>query len=452
MAAKWRIIYEDEDDDGNSNAGNDCGSLSSKRSCRASDETEIQPAEVPATEPSSIQRSTHSGKGKQINPMAPSSQDAREQGSHCWQVNSNSPNMISLQSHAPPRSPQPVFSLAVAGQGFSFRILDIPSQAHMSAGTAAQTQAPPCAQFHGVVASETSILQMFQFEDFNEQNADPPLSDCTTRLQHTTSFYDVPLTIKKNCHSITTVPRAHDDRDELQIDEASPSEDDRYRALILSPAIHSIAEARSDLIPSTLGNKGLSRASCELPGNLATATQEAEDIYAATSNQAAADFVPAKLQENLSATETAIHGHGVSDMDKTKPVGPATEGWWPHHASGITRLLWEDLGNWHSGLRKKAHLFIAQCYQWDPENCHEQNIKIARHLLGSGSLFLKNGVDDEGHANNLTHLVLMGLIINFFYSGSTSVSQLFPEVFSLEVPRVAMAIAATAICLSYTTD
>ncbi|KAI5996707.1 hypothetical protein EDD15DRAFT_2364815 [Pisolithus albus] len=91
-----------------------------------------------------------------------------------------------------------------------------------------------------------------------------------------------------------------------------------------------------------------------------------------------------------------------------------SEGWWPHHTSGITRLLWEDLGNWCPGLWKKACLFVAQCYQWDPENHWEQNIEIARHLLGNGGLFLKNGVDDEGHANNLAHLALAGLIIDFF--------------------------------------
>ncbi|KAI6095943.1 hypothetical protein EDD16DRAFT_1528333 [Pisolithus croceorrhizus] len=266
-----------------------------------------------------------------------------------------------------------------------------------------------------------------------------------------------------------------------EIDEASPSEDDRYRALILSPGIHSITEARSNLIPTTLlkairGSPEHHECYYQAPtwshqGNLAIAAQEPEDIVAAhwlgDQETPPTTQVLAKSQEILSATETATHGHGVLDTDMTKPVGPATEGtepwqlqyydlsthdiidcWWPHHASGITRLLWEDLGNWCSGLRKKAHSFVAQHYQWDPENHCEQNIKIARHLLGNGSLFLKNGVDDEGHTNNLTHPALTGLIVDFFYSGSTSVSQLFPEVFSLEVPRVAMAIAATAVCVS----
>ncbi|KAI6102002.1 hypothetical protein EDD16DRAFT_1525738 [Pisolithus croceorrhizus] len=311
--------------------------------------------------------------------------------------------------------------------------------------------------------------------------------------------------------------------------EMNHNEDDRFTEEMLHHYIEpsycplaSTASPRRGALPHFwLGNKGQSRASSghindmmtlnhaatqppqecyyQAPtwshqGNLAIAAQEPEDIVAAhhnmqllatkqqqTSSTTSVGLgdqetppttqVLAKSQEILSATETATHGHGVLDMDVTKPVGPAREGaelwqlqyydpsthdiidhakqfshcWWPHHASGITRLLWEDLGNWHSGLRKKACSFVAQCYQWDPKNCHEQNIEIARCLLGNGGLFLKNGVDDEHHTNNLTHPVLAGLIVDFFYSGSTSVGWLFPEVFSLEVPRVAMAIATTAI-------
>ena len=57
--------------------------------------------------------------------------------------------------------------------------------------------------------------------------------------------------------------------------------------------------------------------------------------------------------------------------------------------------LWEDLSSWCSAMRKKARTFITQWYQWDPENCHDRNIKIVKNLLGNGSLFLKDGVDKE---------------------------------------------------------
>ena len=42
----------------------------------------------------------------------------------------------------------------------------------------------------------------------------------------------------------------------------------------------------------------------------------------------------------------------------------------------------------------------------------------------------------QGHTNNLAHPALSGLVIDFFYTGTSSMGQLFPEVFSDEVPRV----------------
>ena len=46
-------------------------------------------------------------------------------------------------------------------------------------------------------------------------------------------------------------------------------------------------------------------------------------------------------------------------------------------------------------MRKKARIFATQWYQWDPENRHKENVKIAKGLLGHGGLFLKDGYDDE---------------------------------------------------------
>ena len=51
----------------------------------------------------------------------------------------------------------------------------------------------------------------------------------------------------------------------------------------------------------------------------------------------------------------------------------------------------------------------------------------------------------QGHTNNLAHPVLSSLIIDFFYTGAISVGQLFPEVLGAEVPRVTIAISATAV-------
>ena len=51
----------------------------------------------------------------------------------------------------------------------------------------------------------------------------------------------------------------------------------------------------------------------------------------------------------------------------------------------------------------------------------------------------------QEHTNNLAHPALSGLVIDFFYTGASSVGQLFPEVFGNEVPRVTVAISATAV-------
>ncbi|KAG6372688.1 hypothetical protein JVT61DRAFT_7452 [Boletus reticuloceps] len=89
--------------------------------------------------------------------------------------------------------------------------------------------------------------------------------------------------------------------------------------------------------------------------------------------------------------------------------------------------------------------WVAQHYQWDPENCHERNVEIMKQLLGGGGMFLRDGFDEEGHVNNLAHPALSGLIIDFFYAAPMSIGKLFPEVFKSEVPRVTVAFAATAL-------
>ncbi|KAI6097773.1 hypothetical protein EV401DRAFT_1895390 [Pisolithus croceorrhizus] len=115
-------------------------------------------------------------------------------------------------------------------------------------------------------------------------------------------------------------------------------------------------------------------------------------------------------------------------------------------------FLWESLGNWYSALRKKAHIYVTQHYKWDPENCHEVHLSITKDLLGDCGAFLRDGIDEnmDGYTNNLAHPALAGLIVDFIYtSSSLSLRKLFPEVFLAEVPRVAVAIAATAVTLSW---
>ncbi|KAN0088661.1 hypothetical protein V8E55_005718 [Tylopilus felleus] len=124
---------------------------------------------------------------------------------------------------------------------------------------------------------------------------------------------------------------------------------------------------------------------------------------------------------------------------------PISDGWWPQHILGIMKLigLWEDIGNLQSSLKKKPHSHICERYEWDRENRCAVNADIVRKLLDRGC-FLKHGVDEEGHTNNLTHPTLSGLIIEFFYTGPNSMGNLFSEVFENKVPCITIALATTA--------
>ena len=50
--------------------------------------------------------------------------------------------------------------------------------------------------------------------------------------------------------------------------------------------------------------------------------------------------------------------------------------------------------------------------------------------------------------NNMAAPVLAALVISFFYTGLSALGVLFPEVFSHEVPKVTVCLAAMAVCIT----
>ncbi|KIM57139.1 hypothetical protein SCLCIDRAFT_29085 [Scleroderma citrinum Foug A] len=87
------------------------------------------------------------------------------------------------------------------------------------------------------------------------------------------------------------------------------------------------------------------------------------------------------------------------------------KGWWPKYTSGITKLLWEDLGNWRSALKKKARTYVHEHYKWDAQNHCHVNTNTTRKLLECAN----------------------------------AMANIFPEVFQDEVPCATVALVATAI-------
>ncbi|KIJ07459.1 hypothetical protein PAXINDRAFT_19355 [Paxillus involutus ATCC 200175] len=74
----------------------------------------------------------------------------------------------------------------------------------------------------------------------------------------------------------------------------------------------------------------------------------------------------------------------------------------------------------------------------------EENLANAQQLI-CGAVYLRDGIDEDGSTRNMASPALAGLIIEFFYTGSSAVGVLFPEVFGREVPKATVALAGTAL-------
>ncbi|KAI6027297.1 hypothetical protein BKA83DRAFT_4123369 [Pisolithus microcarpus] len=118
-------------------------------------------------------------------------------------------------------------------------------------------------------------------------------------------------------------------------------------------------------------------------------------------------------------------------------------GYWPNYCSQLGILLWESLMTWRSTIKVKAHEVLPQFYNVGA-HCTEVENQLQSQALIKGAMFLRDGVDNEGSTNNMVHPALVALVMDFFYS-SLLIGAVFPEVFSHEVPRVAICLAATAL-------
>ncbi|KAI5982138.1 hypothetical protein EDC04DRAFT_2616905 [Pisolithus marmoratus] len=118
-------------------------------------------------------------------------------------------------------------------------------------------------------------------------------------------------------------------------------------------------------------------------------------------------------------------------------------GYWPNYCSQLGILLWELLMMWQSMIKVKAHEVLPQFYDVRA-HCTEAENQLQSQALIKGAMFLRDGIDSEGSTNNMAHPALAALVMDFFYS-PLSIGSVFPEVFSCEVPRVAMCLVATAV-------
>ncbi|KAG9315337.1 hypothetical protein JVU11DRAFT_4480 [Chiua virens] len=274
-------------------------------------------------------------------------------------------------------------------------------------------------------------------------------------LCQTGSFHPKASTLPR-LHTMSSTGVVHQSQDDdgstglLEIDEASPDEDKCSAISELQTPL----SARSLVAPAIAGpphethppppGSGIIQDNVD-PSQLHFYPPPIRNIIAhakqlSHSNLASVNSFLLRQQFNIKAVEYMDEG-----MAKRINQGlTIPEGWWPECTDGITKLLWEDIGNRQSSLKKKVCSFVRQSYEWDQQNHCPANAEIARQLLDQGS-FLMHGIDEEGRMNNLAHPVLVGLIVDFFYTGTNAVANLFPDIFRSEVPHPAVALAATAI-------
>ncbi|KIM54395.1 hypothetical protein SCLCIDRAFT_137040 [Scleroderma citrinum Foug A] len=99
---------------------------------------------------------------------------------------------------------------------------------------------------------------------------------------------------------------------------------------------------------------------------------------------------------------------------------------------------------WRSTLKSKARDTVPRFYKLGNQFSSEENLAIAQDLI-KGSLFVRDGVDEEGSTNNFAAPALAAVVIEFFYTGPLVLGPVFPEIFTREAPKVAVCLAATAL-------
>ncbi|KIM63483.1 hypothetical protein SCLCIDRAFT_117031 [Scleroderma citrinum Foug A] len=99
---------------------------------------------------------------------------------------------------------------------------------------------------------------------------------------------------------------------------------------------------------------------------------------------------------------------------------------------------------WRSTIKAKAHEYIVRHYPLGSTKSCEENLANAQELI-CGAKFLRDGVEPDGTTKNMASPALAGLILEFFYTGTSALASLFPEVFTQEVPKSVVCLAATAV-------
>ncbi|KAI6009998.1 hypothetical protein EDC04DRAFT_2610404 [Pisolithus marmoratus] len=276
-------------------------------------------------------------------------------------------------------------------------------------------------------------LPSLHCEDLN--NPDFPPS-CPAGLWHTASFYDTPFNgVRLHRHTLFVTPTEDKDHDpagegnysDTPIDKTTPSEDNHFAESVLQggkakltpfPILNTQAKGNIPQIPMEQQASTLSQfpQTQSMTHPLSTTSQllEAVNPPILPIGPAIQGAKPWQIQFYKPVVQDILEPLNMWRKQSAKDDCKACQS---QMAGGLTMqmiFLWESLGNWHLALRKKAHVYVSQHYKWDPKNCHEVNSGIMKDLLVDCGVFLRDGIDEN-------------------ISNSSSLSKLFPEIFSAKL-------------------
>ncbi|KAF9235104.1 hypothetical protein BU15DRAFT_78336 [Melanogaster broomeanus] len=361
----------------------------------------------------------------------------------------------------------------------------------------------------GIMDPQPPIGSNFSCFDTDEESSPDPHPAGSRRLTRTKSYWDVRDQGNEDCFDGQDQQSQRlQDNGELEIDEASPSEDEHLAESVLhgdsqyngyqvedivaehhrrnrGPRLPSSAELNAIRQEETLYSGRVTPASqspspegnpeegtragpppLPPPPSMRSSRRPGRGHSRHGDDPSQLQYYPPVVRDILERAKAISHCDAASlnpypsrawydtkgceyveeaISERARKTLPIPTGWWPDNAKSIMKLLWEDLTNRRSAIKKRARTFVTERYEWDSDKRPSVNSEIALQLLENGGAFHRDGVDEHGRTNNLAHPALKGLVLDFFYTGPNSVGAMFPEVFRHEVPRPAIALAVTAL-------
>ncbi|KAG9310022.1 hypothetical protein JVU11DRAFT_10059 [Chiua virens] len=299
----------------------------------------------------------------------------------------------------------------------------------------------------------TSAAVLFDEPAVDLEMDSPP---CRTSLCCTPSFYQSPHDLDKE-HGILALNNVGMGTN-FEIDEALLSEDEQIAkaALVMHPCIQwERLKGRVSPIQKLTLRFSIKMLKMSLLGTInATALLTFPAIHNWLLAPASATQLISNQCEATQPPEATSQSNQHVKPSQLKPqIASTTEGANPSQLQFYEPAICDIIEQAKQFSHCDTASINAFPHQVEFNKLALEYVKEATQERRTQSLFVPNGwwpqytndICKLGKTNNLAHPVLAGLVMDFFYGDDKSIGKQFPEVFSVEVPRVTIAIAATVL-------